>query len=244
MPTVTFLPSGVSIEVRAGTTVFAAAAKAEVAVPSQCGGKCACALCRVKVVDGASLISPMKWEEEAHMGNAFFLTAERLSCQLQIFGDVVIEVPDAPAKEKERGRYIPYSLIRKREKMEQEEEMRRVRGEDNKRPPRRRKRPPIAAEGRPDGDRRDRRPHEARPKDSRPKDARPEDSRPPQVRSEDAPLKAARPDEARPKPSGPDEARPKPSRPDEARPKPSRRRRNPGAPRVGDHRPPPGKSEG
>lgn len=132
VPKVTFLPEGVTIEVKPGTTVFNAAARAEVAIPSQCGGKCACALCRVKVVEGEALMSPMRWDEECHMGNAFFLTRERLSCQLQVFGDMTIEVAEAPQKEKKRGRYIPHKLVRKREAMEQEAEMARVRGDANR----------------------------------------------------------------------------------------------------------------
>jgi len=125
--TVTFLPAGVTVEVRDGTSVFHAAARAEVAIPSQCGGKCACALCRVKVVEGDAVLSPMRWEEEGHLGNCYHLTQERLSCQLRVFGEVVVEVPEDDTPEKPRSRYIPYSLIRKREKMERDEELRRAR---------------------------------------------------------------------------------------------------------------------
>ncbi len=120
MPTITFLPSGVSIEVKPGTTVFQAAARAEVPIASQCGGKCACALCRVKVMVGEELISPMTWEEEGHMGNAFFITKQRLSCQLQVFGDVTIEVAEPEVREKPRGHYVPRSLQKKREELERE----------------------------------------------------------------------------------------------------------------------------
>ena len=125
MPTITFQPSGTTIEVAAGTSVFNAAAKAEIAIPSQCGGKCACALCRVCVMTPEAPISPMRWEEEGHLGNAFFLTRERLSCQLQVFGDVTIEIAEAPQKDK-KARYIPYSIIRKREQMEREDDQRRA----------------------------------------------------------------------------------------------------------------------
>ena len=128
MATVLFKPSGVSVEVRDGTTVFAAAMAAEVAIPSQCGGRCACALCRVRVLQGADNISPIQWEETEHMGNCFYLTHERLSCQSKVYGDVVVEVVEVDTAEKPRSRYIPYSIIRKREQMEQQEELRRVRG--------------------------------------------------------------------------------------------------------------------
>ncbi len=130
MPTITFLPSGVTIDVKPGTTVFHAAARAEVAIPSQCGGKCACALCRVCLVTTDPAVSPMRWEEEGHLGNAFFITRERLSCQLQVFGDVTVEVASGPVKEK-KARYIPRSIIRKRERMEREDDQRRATKEQN-----------------------------------------------------------------------------------------------------------------
>ncbi|MCO4771808.1 MAG: (2Fe-2S)-binding protein [Deltaproteobacteria bacterium] len=123
MPTITFMPSGVTIEVKPGTTVFNAAARAEVPIASQCGGKCACALCRVKVVGGAELISPMTWEEEGHMGNAFYITRQRLSCQLQVFGDVTIEVAEIEERSKPKGRYVPHALLRKREALEREADL-------------------------------------------------------------------------------------------------------------------------
>ena len=125
MPTITFLPSNTTVEVKPGTTVFAAAAKAELAIPSQCGGKGACALCRVCVTTAQPPVSPMDWDEEGHLGNAFFITRERLSCRLQVFGDVEIEVREAPEKDK-KARYIPYSIIRKREQMEREDDQRRA----------------------------------------------------------------------------------------------------------------------
>lgn len=147
MPTITFLPSGVTIDVKPGTTVFAAAARAEVPIASQCGGKCACALCRVKVV-GGELISPMTWEEEGHMGNAFFITKERLSCQLQVFGDVTIEVKEPETREKPKARFVPHSLTRKREQMEREADVATATGRGNRRKPRGRPgRPPGGKPG-------------------------------------------------------------------------------------------------
>ncbi len=205
VPRITFLPDGVTVDVSPGTSVFNAAVRADVAIPSQCGGKCACALCRVRVVSADGLISPMRWDEECHMGNAYFLTHERLSCQLQVFGDLTVEIPEAPVKEQKRGRYIPHALVRKREKMEQEAELARVRGES--RPPR----PPRRA---PDEPRPPRRPPGA---DGPPPGV--EDARPPQAAG-------PRPDDAPPGSS--------------SRRRRRRRGRNPGAPRSGDSRPPPG----
>jgi len=191
VPTITFLPSGVTIEVKPGTTVFQAAARAGVPIASQCGGKCACALCRVKVAAGADLISPMRWEEEGHMGNAFFITRERLSCQLQVFGDVTIEVAEPEVRDKPKSRYVPHALLRKREALEREADRDDAVGRAG--------------------------PGKGRPKKPRsaPNDRPPRGPRPPKPRR------------SKPKKTG-------------------ARRRNPGAPRSGDSRAPPGakKKEG
>lgn len=113
MPKLTFLPAGLVIEVPAGTTVFEAARAADVIIPSQCGGMCACALCKVRVVEGERGIPPMRDNEKSHLGNVFFITKERLSCQLQVLDDLVVEVPEP--REKVKKRYIPLSVLRKRE---------------------------------------------------------------------------------------------------------------------------------
>lgn len=113
MPKLTFLPAGLVIEVPAGTTVFEAARAADVIIPSQCGGMCACALCKVRVIEGERGISPMRDNERSHLGNVFFITKERLSCQLQVLDDLVVEVPEP--REKVKKRYIPLSVLRKRE---------------------------------------------------------------------------------------------------------------------------------
>ena len=180
MPRITFLPADVTVDVPVGTTVFNAAARAEVAIPSQCGGKCACALCRVELVSGESLVDAMGWEEEAHLGNAFWLTRERLSCQLRVFGDVVVRIAQEEVKEKVRGRYIPRALVAKRERMERDEEQRRA-------------------------------------------------------RSAAGPMMLRETKEAPTKPPSEKKSRPRPSSG-----RRDRRRKNPGAPRSGDSRPPPG----
>ena len=126
MPKIRFLPADVVLEVAEGTTIFGAARKSEVAVPSQCGGRCACALCRVEIVEGGHLVSPIRWDEEEHLGNSFHLTGQRLSCQCRVFGDVTVRVVDPPVKEKVRGQFVPRALMRKRESMEAEEDLRRA----------------------------------------------------------------------------------------------------------------------
>ena len=52
MPTVTFLPGSITIDVPAGTELLDAARKAKVDIESPCGGKGTCGKCIVKIVSG------------------------------------------------------------------------------------------------------------------------------------------------------------------------------------------------
>ena len=224
VPKITFLPAGVTVEVPAGTSVLAASAKAEVPIPSQCGGKCACALCRVTVAEGEDVVSPIQWDEEGHMGNVYYLTRERLSCQARVYGDVVIEVEEAPTREKVRGRYIPYSLIRKREKLEEEEELLRVRKGDR-------------GTGQPRTGERRGRSNDDRPSRDRPRSGGARPDRPPRSDAENPPSGVKEAPTGTGGPPGSDEG------PAPKKRRRRRRRRNPGAPRPGDSRPPPGKAD-
>lgn len=76
--------------------MFAAARRSNVPVPTACVGRGTCGLCRVKVIDGEDRMSPVSATEKRHLGNTYYLTKLRLSCQLQISGDVTLLIPDAP----------------------------------------------------------------------------------------------------------------------------------------------------
>ncbi len=108
MPRVTFSPSGMVAEVEAGTTIMEAANRVGVQIQTTCGGKASCRLCRVKVLEGFELVSPMEFAEVNALGNVFFITHERLSCQTRLLGDVAVEVPEPqPAMKKK-----PYRPMR------------------------------------------------------------------------------------------------------------------------------------
>jgi uncharacterized 2Fe-2S/4Fe-4S cluster protein (DUF4445 family) len=97
MAKVTFVPSGISCEVEAGTTIMEAAVRVGVTIQTTCGGKASCRLCKVRIVDGVNAISPMEFAELNALGNVFFITRERLSCQTRLLGEVTVEVPEAQA---------------------------------------------------------------------------------------------------------------------------------------------------
>ncbi len=85
---VTFLPSGRTIEVPAGTTIYKAAVEAGAELNSVCGGKGKCGKCRVQVhgkyeLDHIHPLSP----EELESGSF-------LACATRVGGDVRVFIPD------------------------------------------------------------------------------------------------------------------------------------------------------
>jgi ferredoxin len=86
MPSIVFEPLGLRIECASGETVFAAARRHNVPIPTACVGRGTCGLCRVKVVTGEEVLSPINSTEKRHLGNTYFITKLRLSCQLAVVG--------------------------------------------------------------------------------------------------------------------------------------------------------------
>jgi len=95
MPAVTFLPSGLRIECEVGESVFAVARRSQVAITTACVGKATCGLCRVKIVAGEAQLSAFNADERKHLGNVYFITKQRLSCQAKLVGEgeVTVEIP-------------------------------------------------------------------------------------------------------------------------------------------------------
>lgn len=95
MPTITFEPLAVQVPCEPGESAFAAAQRAGVPIPTACVGKATCGLCRVKVLFGEEHLSPINQREKHHLGNTYYITKLRLSCQAQVHGDVTLLIPDA-----------------------------------------------------------------------------------------------------------------------------------------------------
>ena len=98
MPRVTFLPLNLTVELEPNETVFAAARRSQVGVSTACAGKGTCGLCRVKVAGGEGFLPPVSAIEKRHLGNTYFITKLRLSCQLRPTGDIAIELPAMAVK--------------------------------------------------------------------------------------------------------------------------------------------------
>jgi ferredoxin, 2Fe-2S len=97
LPIITFLPSGLRLSCEDGATVYATARLANLAIPTACNGKATCGLCRVKIIAGEKFLPPLNADEKKHLGNVYFITKLRLSCQATVTGgDVTVEIPGAP----------------------------------------------------------------------------------------------------------------------------------------------------
>ena len=63
-------------------------------IQTLCGGKAACGLCRFRVLDGASSLSPVRAAEIARLGETLIAAGWRLSCQSHALRDLTIELPE------------------------------------------------------------------------------------------------------------------------------------------------------
>jgi ferredoxin len=94
MPTITYLPMGITADYRPGESVFEVGRRAGIPIETACVGKATCGLCRVKIISGAEHLNPFNDDEEKHLGNVYFLTKVRLSCQTRPdgLGDITVEL--------------------------------------------------------------------------------------------------------------------------------------------------------
>lgn len=108
MPRITFMPSGVVADCSKGETIFSVGRRhhEQTQIPTSCVGSGTCGLCRVKVLAGEEHLSDYTEVEAKHLGNMYYLTKVRLSCQTRVGGgDVVVEVSrPSPRQVKARTR--------------------------------------------------------------------------------------------------------------------------------------------
>ncbi|MBN1894168.1 2Fe-2S iron-sulfur cluster binding domain-containing protein, partial [bacterium] len=81
-----------SIRVRGGTSLLSALADQKIFLPSACGGRGTCALCKCKVTEGAGPLLPTEipmLNEKERSGHV------RLSCQVKVRRDLSVEIPES-----------------------------------------------------------------------------------------------------------------------------------------------------
>jgi uncharacterized 2Fe-2S/4Fe-4S cluster protein (DUF4445 family) len=85
-----FEPSGTSVRVPHGVTVFDAASWNGIAIDSTCGGHGTCRKCRIRVVDGSVPVSApdARAFRESELAGGW-----RLACRAEAVGDLVVDVP-------------------------------------------------------------------------------------------------------------------------------------------------------
>lgn len=101
---VTFLPEGRSTLIMHGTSLLEAARRAGVVLPTRCGGKAACLMCKVTVEkEEASALRPPA-DAEKHKLGSLLEQGVRLACQTAVWGEVSVRVPEDPLKAAVRRR--------------------------------------------------------------------------------------------------------------------------------------------
>ncbi len=95
MPQVTFLPEGKKTIVRPGCSILDAAKQADVDLPHNCGGVCACTTCHVWIEQGQASLSGIEECEDDKLNEAAGLQpGSRLGCQARVGDeDVVVRIP-------------------------------------------------------------------------------------------------------------------------------------------------------
>lgn len=93
---VRILATGVVLEARLGEDLLEVLQQNGQSIATSCGGVASCGLCRLRVVSGAEVLTPIRPEEIGHLGNVAKIVGLRLACQAKIAaeGDVVVDVPE------------------------------------------------------------------------------------------------------------------------------------------------------
>ena len=82
--------AGKAIKVRTGGTLLCALADQRIFIPSACGGKGSCGVCKVDVLEGGGAMLPT---ETAHITRREARQGCRLSCQVKVKQDLKVQVP-------------------------------------------------------------------------------------------------------------------------------------------------------
>ncbi len=77
--------------VEGGKTLLSALMDEQIFVPSACGGRGSCGLCKVKALEGAGPILPT---ERPHLSDEEIEQQVRLSCQVKVRGDMRLALPE------------------------------------------------------------------------------------------------------------------------------------------------------
>lgn len=101
---VTFLPDTRHVSVMRGVSLLEAVHKAGIALPTRCGGKAGCLMCKVSVDPRESAaLRPPSEAERRKLGSQLD-EGVRLACQAAVWDDVSVRIPEDPLKAAVRRR--------------------------------------------------------------------------------------------------------------------------------------------
>jgi len=80
-----------SLKVEGGSSLLSSLAANKIFIPSACGGKATCGLCKVKVMEGAGPLLPT---EEPYLTPEERKDGVRLSCQVKVKGNLRVYIPE------------------------------------------------------------------------------------------------------------------------------------------------------
>lgn len=110
--TIDFQPLGRRVQVAEGSSLLEAARKAGVGLNAVCGGAGSCGTCIVRVLEGE--VSPANKSEEKFLSHRELSEGHRLACQVDVWGDVLVDVPPssitAPQRAQIEGRERPVEI--------------------------------------------------------------------------------------------------------------------------------------
>ncbi len=79
------------LTVQGGASLLSALAGEKIFIPSACGGKATCGLCKVSVLEGAGPLLPT---EEPYLNKEDRAAGKRLSCQIKVKGPMKLLIPE------------------------------------------------------------------------------------------------------------------------------------------------------
>jgi 2Fe-2S ferredoxin len=91
MAMIRFLKNQKAVSVERGTNLMAALIDAGIPVASSCNGEGVCAKCRLRVIEGAANLSQQNETERDLREMDGLERNERISCQVEVLGDVTID---------------------------------------------------------------------------------------------------------------------------------------------------------
>jgi len=96
---VLFLPDQKKVKVRPNTNVLDASRRAGVRIPTRCGGKAGCLMCKILVPDEErGHCSAPETKEIRKLGTSMMEQGYRLSCQTRITSHLKVIIPEDPLK--------------------------------------------------------------------------------------------------------------------------------------------------